>query len=142
METYYPLLYLLGSFLVAVLAATIAYRLKNLMSDFENNLTGIWVNESQTIRILLHHIDSVFQGEVVWVNSVNQNNRMLGARMIKDLALRRLVQGSSGIYIDPDSGVELPFRLWFQGKGRLKFAVIDKIEGKDMVVKEEKWFQL
>lgn len=142
METYYPLIYLLGSFLIAVFAVVMAYKFKNSKSDLESKLTGLWVNESQTMRILLHHIDSVFQGDVVWVNSVQQNNKMLGAQLIKDLTLKRLVQGSSGIYIDPHSGDQLPFRLWLQGKGRLKLAVIDKIEGKNMIVKEEKWFQL
>jgi len=143
METYYPIFYLIVSFAIAVVSALLAYKLRNSKTTLESRLTGIWVNESQTMRILIHHIDSIFQGEVVWINSIKHNQQhMLGAKMIKELALKTIVQGSTGIYIDPISGEELPFRMWFHGKGRLKLAVINKVNGKNKVVKEEQWFQL
>lgn len=143
METYYPILYLILSFAIAVFSTLLAFRLRNSKTALESRLTGIWVNESQTMRILLHHIDSIFQGDVVWIKSIEHNHQhMLGTKMIKELALKTVAQGSTGIYIDPKSGEELPFRLWFQGKGRLKLAVINKVDGKNMVVKEERWFQL
>ncbi|MEQ8362704.1 MAG: hypothetical protein RIF39_03495 [Cyclobacteriaceae bacterium] len=143
METYYPILYLIVSFAIAVVSSLLAYKLINSKTTLESRLTGIWVNESQTMRILLHHIDSIFQGEVVWINSIKTNQQhMLGAKMIKQLVLKTVVQGSTGIYIDPKTGQELPFRMWFHGKGRVKLAVIGKVDGKDKVVKEERWFQL
>lgn len=143
METYYPILYLIITFAIAIVSAMLANSLRNSKSALESRLTGLWVNESQTMRILLHQIDSIFQGEVVWVNSIKNNQQhMLGNKMIKELVLKKIVQGSTGIYIDPKSGEELPFRLWLHGKGKLKLAVINKINGKDMVVKEEQWFQL
>lgn len=143
METYYPLLYLIVSFAIAVASVILAITLRNSRADLEARLTGLWVNESQTIRILIHHIDSVFQGEVVWINSVKSvQQQILGTKMIKDMALKSNIQGSTGIYIDPDSGIELPFKMWFKGKGTIKLAVIHKINGKDKVLKEERWFQL
>ncbi|MFZ1807599.1 MAG: hypothetical protein WAU36_10275 [Cyclobacteriaceae bacterium] len=143
METYYPILYLIVSFAIAVVTALLAFQLRNSKTTLESRLTGIWVNESQTMRILLHHIDSIFQGEVVWINSIKHNQQhVLGTKMIKELALKTIVQGSTGIYIDPKTGKELPFRMWFHGKGRLKLAVINKVDGKNKVVKEEQWFQL
>jgi hypothetical protein len=143
MQTYYPILYLIVSFAIAVASVILAFRLRYSKTTLESRLTGVWVNESQTMRILLHHIDSIFQGEVVWINSIQNNQQhILGAKMIKELVLRTIAQGSTGIYVDPKTGQELPFRMWFHGKGRLKLAVINKIEGKNKVVKEEQWFQL
>lgn len=143
METYYPILYLIITFAIAIVSVMLASSLRNSKSTIESHLTGLWVNESQTVRILLHQIDSIFQGEVVWVNSIKNNQQhVLGTKMIKELVLKNIVQGSTGIYIDPKSGEELPFRLWLHGKGKLKMAVINKVNGKDMVVKEEQWFQL
>ncbi|MEZ4947437.1 MAG: hypothetical protein R2804_18010 [Cyclobacteriaceae bacterium] len=143
METYYPILYLIVSFAIAVASVVLAFRLRYSKTTLESRLTGVWVNESQTMRILLHHIDSIFQGEVVWINSIQNNQQhILGAKMIKELVLRTIAQGSTGIYVDPKTGHELPFRMWFHGKGRLKLAVINKIDGKNKVVKEEQWFQL
>lgn len=143
METYYTLLYLMVTFAIAVASVILAIKLRNSRTDLEARLTGLWVNESQTIRILMHHIDSVFQGDVVWINSVNSvQQQILGTKMIKDLALKSIVQGSSGIYIDPTTGVELPFKMWFKGKGSIKLAIIHKINGKDRILKEERWFQL
>ncbi|MEP2668252.1 MAG: hypothetical protein ABJH04_04620 [Cyclobacteriaceae bacterium] len=143
METYYPVLYLITSFAIAIVSAMVANSLRNSKSTLESHLTGVWVNESQTMRILLHQIDSIFQGEVVWINSIKNNHQhMLGTKMIKELELNKIVQGSTGIYIDPQSGEELPFRLWLHGRGKLKLAVINKVNGKNRVVKEERWFQL
>lgn len=143
METYYPILYLIVTFAIAVVSALLAYQLRNSKASLESRLTGIWVNESQTMRILLHHIDSIFQGDVVWINSIQHNHQhLLGTKMIKELALKTIAQGSTGIYVDPKSGEELPFRLWIHGKGRLKLAVMNKVDGKIRVVKEERWFQL
>lgn len=143
METYYPILYLAVSFAIAVASAVLAIKLKNSKSSLESRLTGIWVNESQSMRILLHHIDSIFQGEVIWINSVKGNQQhLLGTKMIKELVLKRIAQGSTGIYIDPISGEELPFKMWFHGKGKLKLAFINKVNGKNKVIREEQWFQL
>lgn len=143
METYYPILYLIVTFAIAVVSALLAYQLRNSKASLESRLTGIWVNESQTMRILLHHIDSIFQGDVIWINSIQHNHQhLLGTKMIKELALKTIAQGSTGIYVDPKSGEELPFRLWIHGKGRLKLAVMNKVDGKIRVVKEERWFQL
>lgn len=143
METYYPILYLIVSFAIAIFSVLLIVKLWNSRSALESQLIGIWVNESQTMRILLHHIDSVFQGDVVWIDSIKRNQQyMLGARVIKNLTLKTIVQGSTGIYIDPKSNEELPFRIWFQGKGRLKLALISKVGGRNKVVREERWFQL
>ncbi|MBX2941635.1 MAG: DUF2147 domain-containing protein [Cyclobacteriaceae bacterium] len=143
METYYPILYLIVSFAIAVFSALLIFKLKNSKSRLESQLTGIWVNESQTMRILLHNIDSVFQGDIIWINSIKSDQQhVLGARLIKDLILKTIAQGSAGIYVDPKNGEELPFRIWFKGKGRLKIALIKKVSGKEKVVREEEWSQL
>ncbi len=142
METYYSAIYLVISLAIAAVSISIAVRLTARHSNREALLTGIWVNESQTVRILLHHIDSVFQGKVVWVSSVQTNPVLLGSNLIKDLSLKPIFQGSSGIYIDPSTGGEFPFQLWFRGDGELKLSVINKVNGKDSVVKEERWYQL
>ena len=143
METYYPILYLLVSFAIAMVSTLIVFKWGHSRVKMESRLTGVWVNESQTMRILLHHINSVFQGDVVWINSVKSNHQhLLGSRMIKDLVLKRIAQGSNGTYVDLQNGKEMPFRVWFQGKGRLKIVVMKKANGRDMVLKEEQWYQL
>jgi len=142
-ETYYPILYLLVSFAIAMVSTLIVFKWGHSRVKMESRLTGVWVNESQTMRILLHHINSVFQGDVVWINSVKSNHQhLLGSRMIKDLALKRIAQGSYGTYVDLKNGKEMPFRVWFQGKGRLKIVVMKKANGREMVLKEEQWYQL
>ncbi len=143
METYYPLFYIFFSVAIAVFSIVAVFKLRNSKSEMEASLTGIWVNDSQTMRILMHHFDSIFQGDVIWVNSDKPNQpNILGAKLIKDLELKQLFQGSAGIYVDLESGLELPFRLWFNGKGRLKFDIIERVDGKDKVVKVEKWFRI
>ncbi len=142
METFYPVLYMAITFAITVFSVVVVIKLKNGVADIESKLTGIWVNESQSMRIVLHHLDSIFQGEVVWVSSVQPTNNILGFKMIRDLEVKKLVQGSRGIYADPLSGVEKPFQMWLQGGGRLTFTVIDKVNGKDKIVKQESWFRL
>ncbi len=143
METYYPILYLIVSFAIAIFSLLLVFKLRNSKAKLESRLTGIWVNETQSKRILLHHIDSVFHGDIIWINSIQGNQQhMLGTRMIKGLALKTIAQGSTGIYIDPNNGEELPFRIWFKGNGRLKMALITKVNGREKVVKEERWYQL
>jgi len=66
----------------------------------------------------------------------------LGAKMIRELSLKSFFQGSSGIYIDPLSGMESHFKLWVTGSNQLKLSVIQKINGREMVMKEEKWFKV
>lgn len=140
MNSYSTIFYLIGAFFIAVPLVYLAFKFRDRASDFESRLTGIWTNESKTLRILIHNIDSVFQGNVIWVDTNYRKEALLGATVIRDLELRVLAQGSSGIYVDPENGMELPFQLWLNGNGTIRLSVLSKIRGKNQVIKEEKWF--
>ena len=142
METYYPLMYMLGAFVGSVLLVIGYYRVHNNLSDMESRLTGVWVNDSHTMRIIIHNVDSVFQGEIVWADSHHHVNQLLGATLIKDLVMRKLFQGSTGIYSDPFKGIEMPFQMWWKGRKSIKFSLIDKVNGRNRVIREEVWHQI
>ncbi|MCB0487224.1 MAG: hypothetical protein KDC99_02045 [Cyclobacteriaceae bacterium] len=142
METYYPLMYMLAAFFGSVLLVIGYYRLNNEMADMESRLTGVWVNDAQTMRIIIHNVDSVFQGEIVWADSRHQGNQLLGATLIRDLVMKKLFQGSTGVYLDPFKGREMPFQMWWKGRKNIKFSLIDKVNGRNKVIREEVWHQI
>ena len=141
METLYPIMYMAATVVIVVASVILVVMLVNSTSNVKAKLLGMWINEPQTIRILIHQIDSEFQGKIVWVNS-NEKTQMLGHTLLKDLVIKSFVQGSSGIYIDPISKEEFAFRLWFRGKGIIKMTLNNKVNGRDELLREEKWFRL
>jgi len=62
--------------------------------------------------------------------------------MIKGLVVKPFTQGSRGVYVDPVTKMENRFQIWFHGRGRLKMVLISKINGRDEIIREEKWFRL
>lgn len=142
MEPYYPLIYMLAVFFGSVLLVVAFYRMRNELTDMESRLTGVWVNEAQTMRIIIHNVDSAFQGEIVWADSHLQGKQLLGTTLIRDLVMKKLFQGSTGIYSDPFKRIEMPFQMWWKGRKRIKFSLIDKVNGRNRVIREETWHQI
>jgi hypothetical protein len=140
METKYQILFMVAAFVIVVASVVIVIMLMNSSAKLQTKIAGMWINESQSTRILIHENDSVFQGDIVWVNEV-QKSQILGFNMIKGLVLKSLGQGSTGVYVDPITKMENPFQIWFQGKGRLKMVLMNKVNGRDEILREEKWFR-
>jgi len=74
---------------------------------------GIWLNEALNIRMLLHDIDSEFQGSVIWANGVD---KLLGFKMVKNLRFSKSKKGK-GKYIDPLTGQQYEINLKLKRKG-------------------------
>lgn len=89
------------------------FKMKLLGSDF--NPTGIWFNESLNIRILLHDIDSVFQGSVVWANGID---KFLGMRIVENVRFDKRKVGK-GVYSDPLTGNQFDVHLNVNRKGMI-----------------------
>lgn len=142
METYYPLLYMLAAFFGSVLLIVGFYHMRSVVPDMESRLTGVWVNDAETMRIVIHNVDSIFQGEIVWADANLQKRQLLGFTLIRDLAIKKLFQGSSGVYADPINGLELPFQMWWKGRKSIKLSLIGKVNGQNKVIREELWHQI
>jgi uncharacterized protein (DUF2147 family) len=93
--------------------AFLYYKLKLAGSDFD--LTGIWFSESLNVRILIHSIDSVFQGSVVWANGMDQ---LLGTRVVENLRFNKSNVGF-GKYSDPFTGKKYEIKMNLSRKGKL-----------------------
>lgn len=141
MNTLFPILIMAGTFAIVTASAVVIGMLMNSSSRVRTKLAGMWINESQTIRILIHEIDSVFQGDIIWVNEI-QKSQILGFSLIQGLAKKSFAQGCKGVYVDPTTMVNNPFQIWFQGSGRLKMVLTRKVNGRDEVLREEKWFKI
>ena len=77
---------------------------------------GIWLNESQNIRILLHDVDSVFQGSVIWANGMD---KLLGYKVVENLRFDRSKKGK-GKYSDPITGKQYEINLSMKRKGLIQ----------------------
>lgn len=77
---------------------------------------GIWLNESQNMRILLHEVDSVFQGSVIWANGTD---RFLGFKVVENLKFDRSKNGK-GKYADPITGKHYEIALNMKRKGLIQ----------------------
>lgn len=74
---------------------------------------GIWLNEKLNIRMLLHDIDSEFQGSVIWANGMD---KLLGFKMVMNLKFDRTKKGK-GKYFDPLTGEQYEIKLKLKRKG-------------------------
>lgn len=128
-------------FIVVVASAAVVFMLMNSSARLRTKIAGMWVNESQSTRILIHETDSIFQGDIIWVNEIHQSH-ILGFNLIKGLVVKSFAQGSKGVYVDPITKTENPFQIWFDGRGRLKMVLISKVNGQNEIIREEKWFRL
>lgn len=141
METLYPILYMAATLAIVASSVLVVIMLVNSTSKMETKLEGMWVNESQTMRILIHQIDSEFQGKIVWVSSL-QKDKLLGHNLFKDLVMKSFAQGCTGVYVAPETDKEFAFRLWFSGRGIIKMTLLSKEKGPDNILREEKWFRI
>lgn len=77
---------------------------------------GIWLNEAQNIRILLHDVDSVFQGSVIWANGMD---KLLGFKVVENLRFDKSKKGK-GRYSDPLTGKHYEICLSLKRKGLIQ----------------------
>lgn len=82
------------------------------------DFSGIWLNESMNIRILLHEVDTVFQGSVIWANGLD---RLLGFKVVENLKFDRSKKGK-GIYSDPLTGQQYEINLTLKRKGIIQIS--------------------
>ena len=103
------------SFVMVVMAVIGLVVLINKLESSPASLIfgGIWLNESLNIRMLLHDIDSEFQGSVIWANGVD---KLLGFKMIKNLKFNKSKKGQ-GKYVDPLTGQQYEINLRLKRKG-------------------------
>jgi hypothetical protein len=106
---------------------------RNSAEELGSKITGIWENTDNTIRVLIYEIDSIFQGEVVWTNV--QNQRILGARILHSIELKRFKLGK-GIYNCPFTHQQYQFQLKLI-KNELLSLHLHTQEGRS--VQKEQW---
>ncbi|MEQ8302598.1 MAG: hypothetical protein RIB47_04340 [Cyclobacteriaceae bacterium] len=140
MEAYKEVIYLVSALVGVVSVSFLVYKFRQRLGNMEARLAGIWTNESKSLRVLFHEIDSVFQGKVIWVDTHLSDQGLLGLTIVKDLVLKSFMQGSNGVYTDPFNGEEMFFQLWLKGTKSLKLSVISREDGR--VLKEENWLKI
>jgi hypothetical protein len=92
-------------------------------ADFEHSIVGVWFNEHLNIRILMYDVDSVFQGSVVWADSLNHS--ILGTRVVENLKVG-FFNICKGTYVDPVTAKEYDVRLQMKGKSTMKLTAFYK----------------
>ncbi len=109
---------LLISFVVVALGVMGLVLLVNKLESSPASLVfgGIWFNESLNIRILLHDVDSVFQGSVIWANGMD---KLLGFKVVENLKFDRSKKGK-GLYSDPITGKQYEINLSMKKKGLIQ----------------------
>lgn len=109
---------LLISFVVLALGVMVLVLLVNNLESSPVSLIfgGIWLNEAQNVRILLHEVDSVFQGSVIWANGTD---RLLGFKVVENLRFDRSKKGK-GKYYDPITGKHYEINLSMKRKGLIQ----------------------
>jgi len=140
MENYSSVLMLASAFMTTGLVMWLIVRRANRVFDMGIKLAGIWTNESKSLRVILHQIDSAFQAEIIWVENQLDSVRFLGFRLIKDMIPVRYGFQVTGIYTDPFTGFDYPMQLLWSGKGKLKLALLHKVNGRFQVLREEIWY--
>lgn len=109
---------LLISFVVVALGVMGLVLLINKLESTPASLDfgGIWLNEALNIRILLHDVDSVFQGSVIWANG---KDKILGFKVVENLRFDRSKKGK-GKYSDPLTGEQFEISLSMKRKGLIQ----------------------
>ncbi len=109
---------LLISFVVVALGVMGLVLLINKLESTPASLDfgGIWLNEALNIRILLHDVDSVFQGSVIWANGMD---KILGFKVVENLRFDRSKKGK-GKYSDPLTGEQFEISLSMKRKGLIQ----------------------
>lgn len=103
-------------------------------ADFEHSIVGVWFNEHLNVRILMYDVDSVFQGSVVWADSLN--NSILGTRVVENLKVG-FFNICKGTYVDPVTAKEYDVRLHLKGKNLMKLTAFHK--GTQEVAFAQEW---
>jgi len=99
------------------------------------DFSGIWLNESMNIRILLHEVDTVFQGSVIWANGLD---RLLGFKVVENLKFDRSKKGK-GKYSDPLTGQQYEINLTLKRKGIIEISAY--LPNSEKVVFSQEWKQ-
>lgn len=119
------------------IVAILLFHFRHAISDLESRITGIWTNESKTLRILIYCNDSRFQGEIVWARDSYAS--ALGSAIIRDMSLKHFSTGV-GKYIDPMTRSQFKLRLNMRNPGKIIFRLFEKHSKGP--VKVEEWSQV
>ncbi|MBN8578095.1 MAG: DUF2147 domain-containing protein [Cytophagales bacterium] len=122
---------------MAVAGALIVFFLRDqfLGADFQHNLVGVWYSEQLQVRILIYDMDSIFQGSVVWAESMH--NSILGTRVLENLRVG-MFKKCRGSYIDPHTAKEYDALVQLKSKTTLKIVVYEKGTQTQVFVQEWK----
>lgn len=128
---------LLISFVVVALGVMGLVLLINKLESTPVSLDfgGIWLNESLNIRILLHDVDSVFQGSVIWANGMD---KLLGFKVVENLKFDRSKKGK-GKYSDPLTGEQYEIDLRMKKKGLIQIKAYHP--NSENIVFSQEWKQ-
>lgn len=99
------------------------------------DFSGIWLNESMNIRILLHEVDTVFQGSVIWANGLD---RLLGYKVVENLKFNSSKKGK-GKYSDPLTGQQYEINLTLKRKGIIQISAY--LPNSEEVAFSQEWKQ-
>jgi hypothetical protein len=103
------------------------------IAEMESQLSGIWVNGANTMRILIYSLNSEMRGDLIWTNG--GNDRILGSTVLQGLKLSAF-GWSKGIYVDPVTKGQIDFKLKLKAGSRL---CVRFFERPDQLQKEENW---
>lgn len=119
MDTGVMLIAFMAIALGAIVVILLVYRLGSTPIGVQ--IAGIWINESLNIRILIHDVDSVFQGSVIWANGID---KLLGVKVVENLIFDGSKNGK-GKYSDPVTGQQYKMNLRLKRKGLLLISAYD-----------------
>ena len=103
----------------------------------ESKITGLWTNEDNSMRILIHGLESRFQAEVVWTKDID--DKILGSSIIRNMSLKYFSWGE-GTYIDPFTKDQFKIKMKLKDTGRLRFHLFEK--SGHSLLKTEEWKQV
>ncbi|GAB1446221.1 MAG: DUF2147 domain-containing protein [Cyclobacteriaceae bacterium] len=121
--------------IIIVITLVIIFDLPGSSNYLGWKLSGVWINQSGTLQIMIHQQDACLYGHVVSAD-VRENNSqiVIGKMVVNSVRLKSIWNWSTGKYIDPYTLKEFEFKVKLKGSNRLKVCYM---ENEDLVRKEE-----
>lgn len=121
--------------ILAAIAATMIFGIPGSPNYLGWKLSGVWMNQTDTLHIMIHEENASLQGHVVSADIHGANDKIVvGKRVIDKVKLNSMWQWSRGKYIDPYTMEEFDFKIKPKGNNKL---LVYYLENENLVRKEE-----
>ncbi len=130
------LVFFLAALAVASVLAFVFYRLGLLMANLEEQLVGIWVNATGSVRVLIYRAETSLQGDIVWVGRLDED--VLGAGILRGITIKGR-KGAEGHYVEPLTHAQHPVRLRLKGRNLLSLQIYPGNNFDEKPMREEQW---